>query len=119
MNYFVEKIFATLALVAGIVSEANHTFIEKLPWSGFTLFANGASFILIPMWILAIVGLWSQDRLYKYFQLLGISFLGVHGLILSMGGNKSAVLFYFSMFVLSAVSSLFIEWRDRHASGYA
>lgn len=113
MSYIVEKVLATAAFLAAILSEYDHTFVNKVAWGGFTLFANNASFVLIPVWILAILGLWMQDRIYKIFQVLGIALLCAHGLILSIGGNKQAVLFYFSLFVISAISSLFIEWRDR------
>jgi len=113
MSYFIEKVLASVALVAGILSEINHTFIQKVTWSGFTLFANNVSFILIPVWVLAIAGLWSSDRLYKFFQVVGIGCLCAHGLILSTGGNRQAVLLYFGLFIVSAISSLFIEWRDR------
>ncbi|MCC2678601.1 MAG: hypothetical protein K0R29_1177 [Pseudobdellovibrio sp.] len=113
MSYFIEKILATVALTAAILSEINHTFIQKVAWSGFTLLANHVSFVLIPVWVLAIAGLWSSDRLYKFFQVIGIGVLCAHGLVLAIGGNRQAVLLYFALFVISATCSLFIEWRDR------
>lgn len=113
MSYLVEKVLASLALAIGILSEINHTFIQKLTWSGFTVVANNISFLLVPVWVLAMIGLWSSDRLYKFFQVAGIALLCEHSLVLSTGGNPQAVLLYFSMFIISAVCSLFIEWRDR------
>jgi len=113
MAYLLEKIIASAALVAAIISEINHTFINHITWSGFTIFANNVSFILIPVWVLAVAGLWSHDRLYKFFQVAGIALMCMHGLVLSVGGNRQSVLFYFSMFIVSAVTSILIEWRER------
>jgi hypothetical protein len=113
MSYLVEKVLGTVSIGAAIVNEVNHTFIDKIPWNGFTLYANNVSFLLIPIWILAVLGLWSEDRLYKSFLFLGEATLFFHGMALAFGGNKSSVFFYFAMFVLSAVCSLFMEWRQR------
>lgn len=113
MAYLAEKTIATATFAAAILSEINHTFVNHVTWNGFTDFANNVSFILIPVWVLSIAGLWSQDRLYKFFQVAGIALMCVHGLVLSIGGNRQAVLFYFSLFLISAATSLLIEWRER------
>lgn len=81
------KALSSLALLTAIIVESKHSFVDRVPWGGLTPFANYVSFLLVPIWALAIWGIWSRRTFAKLCMVVGIFLLGTHGAVLSLGGN--------------------------------
>lgn len=109
MSLFFEKMVASIALGLVVVVEFNHSFIQQIPWAGFTLFVNNVSPFLIVAWVLAMVGLWVNESVLKFFQYVGLLLLCVHSFFLLIGSNKIVGVFYFIAFLISAIFSYLVE----------
>ncbi len=108
MGLLLEKIVGSVALGFVIAIEFNHSFVEQIPWSGFTIFANNISPILIALWAISMAALWIGESILNFFQVLGLLALCVHSLFLLIGDNKIVGLFYFVAFVASSVISYLV-----------
>lgn len=108
MGLLLEKIIGSVTLGLVIAIEFNHSFIEQIPWAGFTVFANNFSPILIMLWAISLVALWIEESILIFFQVLGLLSLCVQSLLLLIGSNKIVGLFYFTAFVASSVISYLV-----------
>jgi hypothetical protein len=103
-TYF--RIAATILLLVAMGIEINHSFIRQVPWRGFEIAANFASFPLLAAWGLAVAGLWSDKAVLKPWLVLGIFFLVTHGIVISTGGNSLAAAYIFSGIAAAVFAAL-------------
>jgi hypothetical protein len=88
MKTAIYKGISTIFLVAVILMEANHSFIERVPWFGYMPIANDASYFLIPVWLLAICGLWIDQTILKILLVFGLFLILSQSMVISSGGNN-------------------------------
>jgi len=103
-TYF--RFAASFFLLLAIGLEVNHSFIRQVPWNGFELAANMASYPLIIFWGLALAGLWSRTATLKPWMIVGIFLLFMHGIVLATAGNNMGAAYLFSG-LLAALCSAF------------
>jgi hypothetical protein len=97
------RIAASLFLLIAAGVEANHSFVDRVPWNGFTLASNNFSLPYIVVWCLGIVGIWSHKAVLKPLMFFGIFFLFMHGAIIALGGNTLVGGLYLGLAALSGL----------------
>ncbi len=96
---------ATISFLVMATYEIWHTFIQKVPWAGFEPEMNRVSYVLLPLFGLAIGGIWMKGAGMKAWLVLGLAGGFTHAIVLSATLNPGWVYFFAS--ATAAVAAFF------------
>jgi hypothetical protein len=116
MTHTTSRLIASLALVIAIGIEFFHTFVSHTPWRGFSPAFNASSYVLIPLWILAIAGLWTDRALSKFVVALGLILAAAQGVDIAISGDQQGqALTYLLCAVVAAGCSVmeYLHYEER------
>jgi hypothetical protein len=107
MTHTISRVTSSLAFAIAISLEFFHTFVTHAPWRGFSTAFNGFSYVLIPLWILGIVGLWTERAFSKFVVALGLVLAAAQGVDIAISGEQQPqALAYLLCAVVAAGCSL-------------
>lgn len=99
------RIIATISFLVMAAYEIWHTFIQKVPWAGFEPEMNRVSYVLLPLFALAITGIWMKGAGMKAWLVLGLAGGFTHAIVLSATLNPGWIYFFAS--ATAAVAAFF------------
>lgn len=107
---FASRAVATLAILVMATYEIMHTFVQRVPWRGFTQESNRVTYVLLVLFGLAIAGLWSQRAALKPWVALGLLASLAHSVVLAATMNPGWI--YFVATAMAAVAAAAAHWPE-------
>jgi hypothetical protein len=119
MTHTISRLIASFALVVAIGIEFFHTFVSHAPWRGFSPAFNASSYVLIPLWILAIAGLWTDRALSKFCVALGLILAAAQGVDIAVSGDQQGQALTYLLCAVVAVGCCVMEYLHYEAESRA
>lgn len=105
------RITATVAILVMAGMEIVHTFVLRTPWRGFDVGMNRVTYVLLPLFGLAIAGLWSRRAALRAFVVLGLLAALTHAVVLSATLNPGWI--YFLATCVAGGAAAIAYWPER------
>lgn len=82
------RMMLSVLFVTVICLQALHDFNFAQPAPGITEAASGINYLLFPLWIAGLISVWKRGVWSNPFLLFSNFGIGVHGLVLLLGGER-------------------------------
>ena len=115
-DHAASRITATAAILAMAAMEIAHTFVQRAPWRGFDVEMNRVSYVLLPLFGLAIAGLWSRRAALKPWLVIGLLASLTHAVVLAATMNPGW--FYFLATLVAGGAAALAHWPESWRQGH-